>query len=64
MGRFSDNRIKAQKKIKNLTLKQLKKWGLKYHKIFFGKPSFDILIDDKSIFFKKNWSQILTKRLK
>ena len=64
MGRFSDNRIKAQKKIENLTIKQLDQWGLKYHKIFFGKPSFDILVDDKSIFFKKNWDEFLIKKLK
>jgi hypothetical protein len=42
---------------------QLKKWKLKYHKLIFGKPSFDVYIDDKSIFFKKNWSFLLKKKL-
>lgn len=64
MGRNNENRIKAEKKIKPLTLKQLKKWGVKYHKIYFGKPSFDLFIDDKSLFFKKNWISLLSKKLK
>lgn len=28
---------------------QLKKWGVKYHDLKFGKPEFDLLIDDKAI---------------
>ncbi len=31
---------------RQLTEKQLKEWGLKYHELIFGKPSFDIMIDD------------------
>jgi hypothetical protein len=31
-----------------VTEKQFKKWGVKYHKLIFGKPSADIYIDDKS----------------
>ena len=54
MGRCNGNISKVKKKIKPLTLKQLDKWGVKYHKIYFGKPSFDLFIDDKSLFFKKN----------
>ena len=38
-----------------ISFKQLKKWNLKYHKLIFGKPSFDIFVDDKSFGFKKNW---------
>ena len=45
-----------------LTLRQLKKWNVKYHKIYFGKPSYDLFIDDKALFFKKNWSNFLKKR--
>ena len=29
-----------------------------------GKPSFDILIDDKSIFFNKNWPKYIEKKFK
>ena len=32
-----------------LTKNQLKKWGVKYHKLILGKPAYDILIDDKAI---------------
>ena len=56
MGRNNDNKLKAEKQIKKLTIEQLKKWKVKYHKIFFGKPSFDIFVDDKSLFFKKKWA--------
>ena len=27
---------------------QLKKWGVKYHELIFGKPAYDIFIDDKA----------------
>jgi len=64
MGRCNGNVSEVKKKIKPLTLKQLKKWGVKYHKIYFGKPSFDLFIDDKSLFFKKTWPKFLQKKLK
>jgi len=32
-----------------ITKLQLKKWNIKYHELIFGKPSYDIYIDDKSI---------------
>ncbi len=63
MGRYNNNRFLAEKKIKKLTITHLKKWGLKYHKIYFGKPSFDLVIDDKAIFFKKNWRDYIKKNL-
>lgn len=31
---------------RELTEKQFKEWGLKYHELIFGKPNFDIFIDD------------------
>ena len=42
---------------KKVTERQLKKWGVKYHKLIFGKPQADIYVDDKgvksNVFFKK-----------
>ena len=35
------------------TKKQLKKWKVRYHELIMGKPSYDILIDDKSLNFNK-----------
>ena len=62
MGRCNGNISMVKKKIKPLTLKQLKNWDVKYHKVYFGKPSFDLFIDDKSLFFKKNWPKIIKKK--
>jgi len=59
MGRSKENRIKAEKRAKKITMAQLNLWKVKYHKVIFGKPSFDLIIDDKSIFFKKNWFNLI-----
>ena len=64
MGRYDGKVNKVKKMIKPLTLTQLKEWGVKYNKIYFGKPSFDLFIDDKSLFYQKNWSFKLIKKLK
>ena len=40
-----------------------KKWDDKYHKLVFGKPSFDLFIDDKALFFKDNWYKFIDKGL-
>ena len=34
---------------REITEKQLKAWGIKYHKLKFGKPIYDIFIDDKNM---------------
>tara|TARA_B100000927_G_scaffold280220_1_gene264544 strand:- start:12 stop:350 length:339 start_codon:yes stop_codon:yes gene_type:complete len=59
MGRNNDQLNKAKKQGFKSTENQLKKWGLKYHNLFFGKPSADLYIDDKSVFYKKNWITML-----
>ena len=33
----------------SVTIGQLKKWGVSYHNLLFGKPSADRYIDDKAI---------------
>ena len=48
MGRNKDKISKAKKEGYHFTKYQLKKWNLKYHRLIFGKPSFDLFIDDKS----------------
>ena len=63
MGRNNENITKAKKQGYNLTKKQLKKWNLKYHKLIFGKPSYDYYVDDKSIFYDKNWIKIIKKKI-
>ena len=32
-----------------VTTKQFKEWGVKYHELRFGKPIYDLFIDDKNI---------------
>lgn len=32
-----------------VTERQLRIWGVKYHELKFGKPAFDLFIDDKAI---------------
>jgi hypothetical protein len=38
-----------------LTKKQLALWEVKYHELLFGKPEYDIIIDDKSYNYNDNW---------
>ena len=57
MGRNNDNIKKANIQGYKKTLKQLKKWGLKFHKLFLNKPSSDIYIDDKSYGYDNKWKQ-------
>ena len=46
---------KAIKKGYAFTQSQLNLWGLKYHKLIFGKPEYDIVIDDKSYNYNQDW---------
>ena len=43
------------------TKKQLIKWGFKFHELKMYKPFYDIMIDDKSLFYKKKWHSYLIK---
>ena len=47
MGSSSNDFIAAADKWSEFTVSQLNCWGVKYHKIFFGKPAGDIYVDDK-----------------
>lgn len=55
MGRNLDDEKKIKKSDKEFSTNQIKKWKLKFHKIIFGKPSFDIIFDDKSYNFNNKW---------
>ena len=52
-----------KKKGYKFTMNQLKKWNLRFHKLFFGKPSSDFYIDDKDLNFKSNWVNTLKKKI-
>lgn len=64
MGRSNENYYLAKKRGYDFTKKQLLGWGLKYNKLIFGKPSFDLFIDDKNLSYTKEWPEILKKKLK
>lgn len=54
----------ATKKNKKVTVPQLKKWGVKYHEVIFGKPVYNLFIDDKNLFHKKYWTKLIDKEIK
>jgi len=47
MGRTNNNQIEAYKMFYDITWRQLREWGVKFHQLFLGKPSGDVYIDDK-----------------
>lgn len=58
MGRSDNSQILAGRLLYNFTEKQLNQWGVKYHRLFLGKPAGDFYIDDKAVkdedFFNDN----------
>jgi hypothetical protein len=58
MGRNDQDVIAAYKEGYELTRRQLQKWGIRYDDLFLGKPSFDVLIDDRAVFFQHDWQKI------
>jgi histidinol phosphatase-like enzyme len=49
MGRTKNNQSQSHNLLYEFTEKQLTDWGVKFHKLFLGKPSGDIYIDDKGM---------------
>lgn len=47
MTTFNSDVNKIYEELYNLTVNDLKKWGVKYHKLIMGKEHYDLLIDDK-----------------
>ena len=58
MGRNDQNVFAAYKEGYELTRGQLQRWGVKYHDLVLGKPSFDVLVDDRAVFFEPDWKKI------
>ena len=55
MGRTNNDYKKANEIGYDFTLSQLNQWGVKFDKLLLGKPSFDLMIDDKAYNYSKNW---------
>ena len=49
MSRSKGVQEKADSLMRQITESQLKKWGVKFHQLYFGKPFGDYYIDDKAI---------------
>ncbi len=61
MGRNNESVNKAKKQGYSYTQKQINSWGLNYHQLIFGKPSYDLFVDDKCLGYQKNWYANLKK---
>ena len=61
MGRNNESISKAKSQGYKFTKRQLQSWKVKYSKLIFGKPSYDIYIDDKNLGFNYNWPEQLKK---
>tara|TARA_Y100000992_G_scaffold297258_1_gene260593 strand:+ start:563 stop:901 length:339 start_codon:yes stop_codon:yes gene_type:complete len=55
MGRNNSDVNLAIKEGYDSTESQINGWGLKYDKLFFGKPVYDVFVDDKNFEFKIDW---------
>tara|TARA_B110000858_G_C17633756_1_gene394774 strand:- start:12 stop:350 length:339 start_codon:yes stop_codon:yes gene_type:complete len=62
MGRNNGDVNLAVKQGYKSTQEQLKFWNIKYHKLIFGKPVYDVFVDDKNFAFKKNWLDDFKKK--
>ena len=62
MGRNNENKKLAKKQGYKFTKNQLKKWNVSYDELIFGKPSYDIFVDDKNLSFEKDWSKKILKK--
>ena len=61
MGRNNNNVIETYKNGYEFTLKQLKAWKVKFHELHMGKQRYDVLVDDRSVFFENDWKKIYQK---
>ena len=52
MGRNKNDWRKAYEDGYAFTKKQLEEWGVKHHGLFLGKPTTDIFVDDRAVFYK------------
>ncbi len=49
MGRHNNNQMYAVQDFYELTARQMKRWGVRYHFLILGKPNADIYVDDKGV---------------
>ena len=55
MGKNNENIEKAIKEGYDFTYDQLLSWNVKFDQLIFGKPTYDIVIDDKHFLYDDSW---------
>jgi mannose-6-phosphate isomerase-like protein (cupin superfamily) len=58
MGRNGNNAFRAIHQGFAFTQQQLCAWGVRYHLLVMGKPAADLVVDDRSLFFRNDWERI------
>jgi len=58
MGRAGNDPVEARRQGYELTSKQLAGWGVRFDELILGKPRYDIVVDDRSVFFEPDWQRI------
>jgi dTDP-glucose 4,6-dehydratase len=58
MGRANNDPVRAERIGREFTEAQLARWGVRYHELRMGKPRYDYLIDDRSVFYQSDVSCI------
>jgi hypothetical protein len=58
MGRTKQNAKEAERIGRQFTERQLAGWGVRYHELWMGKPRYDFVIDDRSVFYDSDCSRI------
>jgi hypothetical protein len=64
MSRYNGDMTLILKKLKKITISQLKKWKLNFHNLYFGKVYYDFFVDDKCYGYSKEWQNDIEKILK
>lgn len=58
MGRAGGDPVEARRYGFAFTTEQLSRWGVRYHELVMGKPRYDVVVDDRAVFFEDDWAKI------
>jgi hypothetical protein len=58
MGRAESDPAEANRIGRAFTEAQLAGWGVRYHELWMGKPRYDFVIDDRSVFYEADCVRI------
>jgi hypothetical protein len=58
MTRAGGDAGRAREMGEAVTREQLELWGVRFHDLFLGKPSYDLLVDDRAVFYDADCDRI------